>query len=206
MKILTIISLCCVLFCACNAGQNSNNQLSSRDIKVDTTQHLSFKGISMGGKYDEFVSQLQETGFVKLSEDDWCSVLKGEISARKDWKVTVTKTAKEQLVFSVVAVSRPYDNWDDLYWDYKYYKNLLEKKYGSKGDNTCHCGSEAIEYGKDYFSNLLNGEIGSCIYYYITPGQITLEMIHDANYGYLQMFYGDHANQFKEEQSRINDI
>jgi hypothetical protein len=93
------------------------------------SEHLSFKGIPIGGSMSEFCQKLKAKGFTSIGSENNLALFIGDFTGR-DATIGVTATDDGKNVFAVAVLFDPSGEWNTLVNTYSYYKDLYTRKYG----------------------------------------------------------------------------
>lgn len=63
---------------------------ASAQVKQDTSQHLTFKGVPLDGTLEQYVLKMKQNGFKHLSTKDGVAMLQGDFAGYKDCFVGVS--------------------------------------------------------------------------------------------------------------------
>ena len=99
-------------------------------MKSDTTDHLTFKGVPINGTLNEYVSKMKKKGFVHIGTKDGIAMLKGDFAAYKNCIVGVATLKQVDLVSKITVIFPEQDTWSGLSSNYFSLKDLLTEKYG----------------------------------------------------------------------------
>jgi hypothetical protein len=106
-----------------------------------STSHLSFKGVPIDGKLNDFIGKMKEKGLIHLKTDDGVGIMKGEFAGYKDCMIGAFTLCGKNLLYKVdVILSEKYmcshlsANYDDL-------KKIFTGNYGgpSRVRRICLC-------------------------------------------------------------------
>jgi len=92
--------------------------------------HLTFKGVPIDGKLNEYVVKMQNSGFQLISKENGLALLKGDFASYKDCIIGVATLKNKDLVNKVLVIFPERDTWSRLYSNYSSLKQLLSEKYG----------------------------------------------------------------------------
>lgn len=67
---------------------------ASAQVKQDTSQHLTFKGVPLDGTLDQYVLKMKQNGFKHLSTKDGVAMLQGDFAGYKECFVGVSTFKK----------------------------------------------------------------------------------------------------------------
>ena len=95
-----------------------------------TSQHLTFKGVSIDGTLDKFVSKMKQNGFTEIGTEAGVARLKGDFASYEGCNVVVSTLKGKDLVSNVTVYFPKQDAWSSLASNYFNLKELLTEKYG----------------------------------------------------------------------------
>ncbi|MBS1641587.1 MAG: hypothetical protein JSR11_03830 [Bacteroidetes bacterium] len=150
-------------------------------VKQDTSQHLTFKGVPLDGTLNEYVSKMKKSGFIHLSTTDGTAILNGDFAGYKDCHVGVSTLKQKDLVYKIAVIFPNKDTWSTLSGNYFDLKNMLTEKYGKP--------SEVVEKFDGYSQpredddKMYKVKFDNCKYYAIwetDKGDIQLSIAHNS--------------------------
>lgn len=98
------------------------------------SKHMTFKGIPISGKILDFVSKMQDAGFVTEHIVDNAAIMSG-IFVNKQCKIYIILTPKSKEVWKVSVVLPKINNWGDLKNEYYHFKEQFSLKYGEPSNS-----------------------------------------------------------------------
>ena len=168
--------------------------------------HLEFRGIPIDGKIDSFVNKLERLGYTVSKQAGSNVIMKGTF-AGKDATLFILGTPKTNTVWKVAVNFSEASSWSSIKSDYKYYKEMFTKKYGTPKDVYEFFAKPYYE-GDGYELQALRVE--KCFYftsYEVTGGTIVVQM---SRFEYIQIIYEDSQNYTiksnEENDAVIDDI
>ena len=103
---------------------------SFAQTKLDSTDHLTFKGIPIDGTLNEYVIKMKKSGFTHIGTENGIVMLKGDFAAYKDCIIGVTTLKQKDLVSKITVIFPESDTWSSLSSNYYNLNELLTEKYG----------------------------------------------------------------------------
>ena len=119
MKTLSITLFLTLISLISFAQENKANQ-----------QHLTFKGIAIDGRLNDFVAKLKTNGFTFLGTEEGITMLQGDFASYKNCLVAVSTLKQKDLVSKISVIFQEKKNWASLSNNYFSLKELLIEKYG----------------------------------------------------------------------------
>lgn len=171
------------------------------------SEHLTFKGVPIDGKLDEYVLKMQKNGFTHVSTKDGLALLKGEFAAYKDCVIGVTTLNQKDLVSKISVVFPECKTWSSLSGNYFSLKEMLTEKYGKP--------SESIEKFQTYSepeddgSKMYEVKMERCKYYsiyYTDKGRIELSISGSINGCFVLLAYYDKINSDIIKAKALDDL
>lgn len=101
---------------------------------AQTSEHLSFKGVPIGGTLNEYVSKMEQNGFTHLGTEDGMAILNGDFAGYKNCHVVVSTIKQKDLVYKIGVLFPDQDTWSRLSTNYFGLKQMLTEKYGEPFD------------------------------------------------------------------------
>ena len=176
-------------------------------INIMAQEHLSFKGIPIGGSMTEFCQKLQTKGFTSIGKEDNLSLFSGDFTGRKA-TIGVTATDNGENVFAVTVMFDSSEEWNTLVDTYEYYKNLYTRKYGdptvSKENNPARLKSNIA-----LMHELDQGTVEYVSAWEVTGGEISLlitKSIFGIYKGMVVIRYSDSQNVETKIQNDLDEI
>jgi len=119
MKTLSITLFLTLISLTSYAQENKANQ-----------EHLTFKGIAIDGKLNDFITKLKTNGFTLLGTEEGITMLQGDFASYKNCLVAVATLKQKDLVSKISVLFPEKENWSSLSNNYFSLKELLTEKYG----------------------------------------------------------------------------
>ena len=170
--------------------------------------HLTFKGIPIDGKLNEFVIKMQNSGFHLISEENGIAMLKGDFASYKDCFIGVATLKNNDLVNKIVVVFPERETWSTLYNNYYSLKKLLTEKYGEPSHNVEKFDSYSEP--KDDQNKMYEVKFDRCKYYSIfttEKGNIELSIDHNSVTScFVKLAYFDEINGQIIENEAKSDL
>ncbi len=140
-------------------------------------EHLSFKGIPIDGRLEQYVYKMKKSGFSHLITEDGSALFQGDFAGYKDCYVGVNTYKQIDIVNKVIVLFPDRDTWSSLSGNYFNLKEMLTEKYGKPSDVV----EEFDGYSKPRDDNMKMLAVLSdrCIYYSIwetAVGEIQLSI------------------------------
>ena len=70
---------------------------------AQTSEHLTFKGVQIDGKLDEYIIKMKQSGFTVVGAEKGMALLNGDFAGYKDCKVGVTTLKEKDLLWETVC-------------------------------------------------------------------------------------------------------
>ncbi len=177
-------------------------------VKPNSSDHLTFKGIPIDGTLNEFVSKLKKSGFTLIAAEDGIAMLEGDFAAYKDCIVGVATLEQKDLVSKITVIFPEQDTWSALSSNYYSLKELLTEKYGEPLESVEEFQSEIPP--SDDNQKIFEVKIDRCIYYttYETEkGDIQLSIDHNGFVSsFVRLSYFDKINGKIIRKKAIDDL
>lgn len=175
---------------------------------LESSDHLTFKGVPIDGTLNEYVSKMKKSGFTHVQTDNGVAVLSGDFAGHKDCKIGVVTYDHKNIVSKIAVIFPENDTWSILSGNYFRLQELLTEKYGepSKIVEKFQTHSEPID------DNDKMHQVGMdrCKYYttYETDkGSIQLSIDHDEfSSSYVTLSYFDKINSDIVRATAIDDL
>ena len=170
------------------------------------SEHLTFKGIPIGGSMTEFCQKLQNKGYTTLGRDNNRAVLVGDFAGRNA-TIGVAATNGGREVYAVVIFFDSSDEWNTLVSTYDYYKDLYSRKYGSpstlKEVNPAYSDSNTA-----LMRALCEGRVVWASLWEVPGGEIELSIESTDGFfqGMVMICYRDSQNEETKIQRDLEDI
>lgn len=171
---------------------------------VDSSTHLTFKGIPIDGKLNEFVLKMKKNGFTHIDTEDGIAMLKGDFALYKNCIIGIATLRQKDLVSKITVIFPKRDTWSSLSDDYFTLKELLTEKYGEPSDYIEKFQSDLQP--RDDNDKMYEVIMNRCKYYttYETEkGSIQLSIEHD---GVVMLAYYDKINRNIIRAKAIDDL
>ncbi len=168
-------------------------------------EHLSFKGIPIGGSMSAFCQKLKAKGFTQIGRDNNITMFTGNFTGRKA-SVGVAATDDGENVHSVIVLFDESREWNTLVSTYDYYKDLYTRKYGKPSAcreyNPSHNDSNTM-----LMFELSQGTVTYASEWNVTGGTIVMS-IEKSGYsnGMVVIKYRDAQNVEAKIQNDLDDI
>ena len=101
---------------------------------AQTPEHLTFKGVQIDGKLEEYVSKMKQNGFTHLGTEKGNAILNGDFAGYKNCNIGVSTLSQNDLVYKISVLLPEQDKWAGLYSNYIELKQMLIEKYGNPKD------------------------------------------------------------------------
>lgn len=164
--------------------------------------HLTFKGLSLTGPLDDFVSNLVSQGYTLKGSQTVGALLKGSFASESDCTIAVLTTKRTHQVYCVAVSFEKKTSWSSLKIQYQEYKSMLSTKYGEPSKHIERFSSPYYE-GDGYELQALR--LDKCNYtsfYDLSNGSVMLTMSND---GSLILYYSDkEGNELNDREERMN--
>ena len=170
------------------------------------SEHLTFKGVPIGGSMTEFCQKLQNKGYTTLGRDNNRAVLVGDFAGRNA-TIGVAATNGGRDVYAVVIFFDSSDEWNTLVSTYDYYKDLYSRKYGSpstlKEVNPAYSDSNTA-----LMRALCEGRVVWASLWEVPGGEIELSIESTDGFfqGMVMICYRDSQNEETKIQRDLEDI
>lgn len=168
------------------------------DAEMDENTHLKFKGVPIDGTLEKFVSRMKRKGFKHVESLNNCEVLEGDFADFKKCTIYVSTLDSKDLVSRISVAFPEQEQWEYLYGDYKYLKELLTEKYGKPSECVERFQSTYGMKPQDNQERMLNVGLNNCTYethFAVGNGEIVLWIGHDGvSSCYVMLSYKDKIN------------
>jgi hypothetical protein len=163
--------------------------------QIQSSTHLTFKGVPIDGTLNEYVSKMKQTGFTHTATEDGVAMLTGDFAAYKNCIVGVATLKQKDLVSKITVIFPESDTWSLLSSNYFSLKEMLTEKYGKP--------SECVEkfqsnYGPDDDNSKMHEVIMNRCKYYTTyeteKGSIQLSIENNDMTSHVMLAYYDKIN------------
>jgi hypothetical protein len=175
---------------------------------AQTSEHLSFKGVQIDGKLDEYVSKMKQNGFNHLGTEKGIAILNGDFAGYKNCNVDVTTLSQNDLVYKISVLLPEQDKWSGLSSNYFELKQMLIEKYGNPTDVVEKFDGNSEP--KDDNRKMYEVKFDRCKYYSIwrtEKGQIKLAIDHsEASTCNVKLLYFDKINSDKIKAKAKDDL
>ena len=175
---------------------------------AQTTEHLSFKGVQIDGKLDEYVSKMKQNGFTHLGTEKGNAILNGDFAGYKNCNVGVSTLSQNDLVYKISVLFPEQDKWSGLSTNYFELKQLLIEKYGNPTEIVEKF--DGYSEPKDDNRKMYEVKFDRCKYYSIwktEKGQIKLSIDHsETSTCNVKLLYLDKINGDKIKAKAKDDL
>jgi hypothetical protein len=175
---------------------------------AQTSEHLSFKGVQIDGKLDEYVSKMKQNGFTHLGTEKGIAILNGDFAGYKNCNVGVSTLSSNDLVYKISVLLPEQDKWSGLSSNYFELKKMLIEKYGNPKDVVEKFDGNSEP--KDDKSKMYQVMFDRCKYYSIwktEKGEIQLSIDRsDASSCNVKLLYVDKINGDKIKAKAKDDL
>ncbi len=174
---------------------------------ITENSHLTFKGIPIDGKLNEFVGKMTKSGFIHKGTKEGMAILEGEFATYRGSIVLVSTLTKRDLVNAVAVLFPEQSTWPALYSNYLELKNLLTEKYGPPARSVEEFQSYTPD---DDGTKFIKVQLGACNYvtsFEADNGNIQLSIEHDGTTScFVRLLYLDKQNSSETKKSALNDL
>jgi hypothetical protein len=175
---------------------------------AQTSEHLSFKGVQIDGKLDEYVSKMKQNGFTHLGTEKGNAILNGDFAGYKNCNVGVSTLSQNDLVYKISVLLPEQDKWSGLSSNYFELKQMLIEKYGNPTDVVEKF--DGYSEPKDDNRKMYEVKFDRCKYYSIwrtEKGQIKLAIDHsESSTCMVKLLYFDKINSDKIKAKAKDDL
>jgi len=175
-------------------------------IKSDSSKHLSFKGVPIDGTLNDYVSKMQNNGFVQIKSEEGAALLKGDFASYKNCIVGVTTLKQKDLVSKITVKFPDCDDWSSLSSNYFNLKEMLTEKYGNFSDCVEKFQSRTPD---DDLSKMLQVKLDACKYHTIyntEKGTIQLSIENKSGRCFVKLAYVDKLNSDNIKKKALDDL
>jgi hypothetical protein len=175
---------------------------------VNTSNHMTFKGVPIDGTLNEYVVKMKKSGFTHKGTENQIAILEGDFAAYKGCTIGVATLKQKDLVSYITVIFPESDTWSILSSNYYNLQELLTEKYGEP--------SESVEKWDTYSNPNDDGDrmhavkMDNCKYYTTFEtenGQIQLSIDHDNVLScFVRLTYFDKINSEKIREEAIDDL
>ena len=181
---------------------------SFAQVKQDTSQHLTFKGVPLDGTLDQYVLKMKQGGFKHLSTKDGTAMLQGDFAGYKDCYVGVSTLKQKDLVYKIGVLFPEKETWSTLSGNYFDLKQMLTEKYGKPSD-VVEKFDTRIEPRDDH-SKMYEVQFDRCKYYSAWTtgkGEIQLSIDHNSVTScFVKLAYFDKINGDTIKKQALDDL
>jgi hypothetical protein len=176
--------------------------------QIQSSAHLTFKGVPIDGTLSEYVSNMKQNGFTHTGTEDGVAMLTGDFAAYKNCIVGVVTLKQKDLVSKITVLFPESDTWSLLSSNYFSLKEMLTQKYGDPSE----CVEKFDTYSKpsDDGDRMYAVKMDNCKYYttYETDkGSIKLSIEHNSVVScYVVLSYYDKINSDIIKAKAIDDL
>lgn len=180
---------------------------ASMALSVFAQEHMTFKGVSIDGPREEFVSKLQKKNFVLKGTQDDLTILSGDFAGADNCIVGVSTLKGRDVVSSVSVIFPDKNNWKSLVEEYSFLKDLISEKYGIPGRSI-----EEFQNVKPKDDNARLGalQMDRCNWmtvFVTAKGTIELALSHDGIYRcFVILRYTDRINSEAVRAAAMQDL
>jgi hypothetical protein len=175
---------------------------------AQTSEHLSFKGVQIDGKLDEYVFKMKQNGFTHLGTQKGIASLNGDFAGYKNCTVGVSTLTQSDLVYKISVLFPEQDRWSGLSTNYFELKQMLIEKYGNPKDEVEKFDGNSEP--KDDNSKIYQVKFDRCKYYSIwktEKGEIQLSIDHNNFSGCnVKLIYLDKINGDRIKTKAKDDL
>ena len=175
---------------------------------AQTSEHISFKGVKIDGKLDEYVSKMKQNGFTHLGTEKGNAILNGDFAGYKNCNVGVSTLSQNDLVYKISVLLPEQDKWSGLSSNYFELKQMLIEKYGNPTDVVEKF--DGYSEPKDDNRKMYEVKFDRCKYYSIwrtEKGQIKLAIDHsESSTCMVKLLYFDKINSDKIKAKAKDDL
>lgn len=177
-------------------------------VKQDTSQHLTFKGVPLDGTLDQYVLKMKQNGFKHISTTDGIAMLQGDFAGYKDCYVGVSTLKQKDLVHKIGVLFPEKETWSTLSGNYFDLKQMLTEKYGKPTDVVEKFDTRTEP--RDDRSKMYEVQFDRCKYYSIwetDKGEIQLTIDHNSVTScFVKLAYFDKINSATVKKQAIDDL
>lgn len=101
---------------------------------AQTTDHLTFKNVSIDGQLSIYISKMKLNGFNLIQTKDGTAILNGEFAGYKNCTIKVSTLSQIDLVHKITVDFQDEETWSRLWNNYLELKEMLIEKYGKPSD------------------------------------------------------------------------
>lgn len=164
--------------------------------------HLTFKGLSLTGPLDDFVSDLVSQGYTLKESQTVGALLKGSFASESDCTIAVLTTKRTHHVYCVAVSFEKKTSWSSLKIQYREYKSMLSTKYGEPSKHIERFSSPYYEVDGYELQALRLDKCNYTSFYDLSNGSVMLTMSND---GSLVLYYSDkEGNELNDCEERMN--
>ena len=159
-----------------------------------TFQHITFKGVTVDGTLDKYVSTMKQNGFTQIGTEDGVAMLKGDFASYKGCIVGVATLNGKDLVSKITVIFPTQEAWSSLASNYFNLKEMLTEKYGQPSESIENFSSYEP---KDDGSKMSQVHLDACKYvttYKTDKGSIQLSIKGDISSASVILAYSDKIN------------
>jgi hypothetical protein len=181
---------------------------SFAQVKQDTSQHLTFKGVPIDGTLDDYVSKMKQGGFTLIQTEDGTAILNGDFAGYKDCNIGVSTLKQKDLVHKIAVIFPKKDTWSTLSGNYFDLKQLLTEKYGKPSQIVEKF--DGYSEPRDDDNKMYKVKFDNCKYYSIwetDKGEIQLSIAHNSVTScFVTLAYFDKINGDKIKAKAKDDL
>jgi hypothetical protein len=175
--------------------------------QIQSSVHLSFRGIPIDGTLNEYVSKMKQNGFTNIGMEDGIATLTGDFAAYKNCIVVVATLKQKDLVSKISVIFPEYNTWSLLSSNYFSLKELLTEKYGNPLESVEKFDSDTNPDNDN--SKMFQVKMNNCKYYTTfetEKGSIQLSIENHKMTCYAMLSYFDKINSDIIKAKAIDDL
>jgi hypothetical protein len=181
--------------------------MATGQVKSETSEHLTFKGVPIDGTLKEFCSSLQQKGFTPISAIDDRCMLQGDFAGYKKCKIVVITYGQKDVVCGVGVIFPELETGTLLFGNYFVLKEMLTQKYGEPTE--CEETFQTFYQPNDDDSRMHQVKMDRCKYfstYDAINGRIMLSINHIYETCYVNLIYRDKINSDAADAEAMDDL
>lgn len=176
-------------------------------VQIQSSAHLTFKGVPIDGSLNEYVSKMKQNGFTLIRTEDEVAMLNGDFAAYKNCIVGVATLKQKDLVSKITVLFPESDTWALLSSNYFSLKDMLTEKYGKPSE--CEDNFQSKYSPGDDNSKMFQAKMNGCTYYttYETEkGSIKLSIENNHMTCCVMLTYSDKINSEIIKAKALEDL
>lgn len=181
---------------------------SFAQTNADSSKHLTFKGVSIDGTLEQYVSKMKQNGFKHLSTKDDLAMLQGDFAGYKNCYVGVSTLKQKDLVYKIGVLFPERDTWSTLSGNYFDLKQMLTEKYGKPSDVVEKFDKQSEP--RDDNSKMYEVQFDRCKYssiWEMDKGKIHLSIDHNSVTScFVTLAYFDKINSATIKKQALDDL